>query len=73
MLILRILGILASITVGVSLAAYLFTRSRRYLFFSFQVIKYSLCLDAPDLARPGTPDPDRALRHRALQVPQVPV
>ena len=42
MLFLRILGILASITVGVSLAAYLFTRKRSYLFFAFQVIKYSL-------------------------------
>jgi hypothetical protein len=42
MLILRILGILSAITVGVALVAYLFTRNRRYLLFSFQVFKYSL-------------------------------
>ena len=42
MLILRILAILASITVGVSLLAYLFGGQRRYLVFAFQVFKYSL-------------------------------
>jgi hypothetical protein len=42
MLILRILGILSAITVGMALLAYLLTRNRRYLLFSFQVFKYSL-------------------------------
>jgi hypothetical protein len=42
MLILRIFAVLATITAGVSLLAYLFTRERRYLLFSFQVVKYSL-------------------------------
>jgi hypothetical protein len=41
-LILRILAILATITIGVSLLAYLFTRNRRYILFSFQIFKYSL-------------------------------
>jgi hypothetical protein len=42
LLILRILAILASISVGVSLLAYIFTRERRYLSAAFQVFKYSL-------------------------------
>ena len=42
MLILRILAILASIGVGVSLLAYFFTHERRYLLFGFRVFKYSL-------------------------------
>jgi hypothetical protein len=42
MLILRILAILASIGVGISLLAYVFTRERRYLLFGFRVFKYSL-------------------------------
>jgi hypothetical protein len=42
MLILRILAILASIAAGVSLLAYIFTRERRYLVYTFQVVKYSL-------------------------------
>ena len=42
MLILRVLAILASIAVGVSLLAYFFTRERRYLLAAFQVFKYSL-------------------------------
>ena len=42
MLILRILAILASITVGISLLAYVLTRERRYLLFGFRVFKYSL-------------------------------
>jgi hypothetical protein len=42
MLILRILAILASIGVGISLLAYILTRERRYLLFAFRVFKYSL-------------------------------
>jgi hypothetical protein len=42
MLILRVLAILVAITVGVSLLAYLYTRNRRYILFSFQIFKYSL-------------------------------
>ena len=42
MLILRILAILTTIAVRVSLLTFLFTRQRRYLVFAFQVLKYSL-------------------------------
>jgi hypothetical protein len=41
-LILRVLAILASITISVALIAYLLTRTRGYLLFAFQVFKYSL-------------------------------
>jgi hypothetical protein len=41
-LILRILVVLASITIGVSLLAYLVRAERRYLLFAFRVFKYSL-------------------------------
>ena len=42
MLILRILGVLVIVTLGVSILAYLFSRNRRYLRFAFLVFKYSL-------------------------------
>ena len=42
MLVLRILAILAVITIGVSLLMYLVKRDRRYALFAFQVFKYSL-------------------------------
>ena len=42
MLILRILAILTTIAVGVSLLTFLFTRQRRYLVFACQTFKYSL-------------------------------
>jgi hypothetical protein len=41
-LILRILLALVSITIGLSLLAYLVRAERRYLLFTFQVYKYSL-------------------------------
>lgn len=41
MLLLRIVGVLVAITVGAGIVAFLFTRERRYLRFSWQVAKYS--------------------------------
>jgi hypothetical protein len=41
-LILRILVVMVSITIGVSLLAYLVSGERPYLLFAFQVFKYSL-------------------------------
>lgn len=42
MLILRILGMLAFITIGAGLVAFLVTQDKRYLRFSWQVAKYGL-------------------------------
>lgn len=42
MLLLRVLGVLVAITVGAGIAAFLFTRDRRYLRLSWLVAKYAL-------------------------------
>ena len=42
MLLLRIVGILAVITIGAGILAYLFTGNRRYLGLSWRVAKYAL-------------------------------
>lgn len=44
MLLLRIIGILAVIAIGVAILAYLFTGDRRYLGLAGRVAKYSLIL-----------------------------
>jgi hypothetical protein len=44
MLLLRIVGILAAIAIGVGIVAYLLTRDRKYLSFSWRVTKYALVL-----------------------------
>jgi uncharacterized membrane protein len=44
LLILRIVGFLLLITLGGSLIAYLLTRNRRYLKFSWQVLKYGVVM-----------------------------
>ena len=44
MLLLRIVGILAAIAIGVGIVAYLFTRDRKYLSFSWRVTQYALVL-----------------------------
>lgn len=44
MLILRILGALLVITVGVSVAVYLVTKDRRWLRFSWQILKFGLII-----------------------------
>ena len=41
-LILRILVVMVSITIGVSLLVYLVSGERRHLLFAFQLFKYSL-------------------------------
>ncbi len=42
MLLLRIVGILAAIAIGAGIVAFLFTRDRKYLGFSWRVAKYTL-------------------------------
>jgi nucleoside recognition membrane protein YjiH len=42
LLVLRIVAYLAVILIGASLAAFLFTRDRRFLRFAWQVVKYGL-------------------------------
>jgi hypothetical protein len=42
MLLLRIVGILAAIAIGAGIVAYLFTRERKYLGFSWRIAKYAL-------------------------------
>jgi len=44
MLILRILGALLVITVGASVAVYLVTKDRRWLRFSWQILKFGLAI-----------------------------
>jgi hypothetical protein len=46
MLVLRLLGFLVILTVGASVAVYLFTGNRRYLRFASQVFKYALLVAA---------------------------
>lgn len=42
MLLLRIVGILAAIAIGTGIVAFLFTRDRKYLGFSWRIAKYAL-------------------------------
>jgi len=44
MLILRILGALLVITVGASAAVYLVTKDRRWLRFSWQILKFGVAI-----------------------------
>ena len=47
---LRIVGFLVLITIGAGVAMYLFTHDRRWLRFSWQVLKYALLVAAVALA-----------------------
>lgn len=42
MLILRLVGALALITIGAALVLYLFTRNRRYLTFGWRVLQFGV-------------------------------
>ncbi|MEW6513979.1 MAG: hypothetical protein AB1443_08265 [Pseudomonadota bacterium] len=42
MFLLRIVGILAAIAIGAGIVAFLFTRDRKYLGFSWRIAKYAL-------------------------------
>jgi hypothetical protein len=42
MLVLRLVGALALITVGAALVLYLFTRNRRYITFAWRVFQFAL-------------------------------
>lgn len=42
MVVLRLIGILALITIGLGLVLYLFTRNRRYLTFSWRVFQFAV-------------------------------
>jgi len=42
MLLLRIVGMLAAIAIGAGIVAFLFTRNRKYLGFSWRIAKYAL-------------------------------
>lgn len=44
MFVLRVVGFLVLITIGASLVTYLLTRNRRYLTFSWQVLKYGMVM-----------------------------
>lgn len=44
MLILRLVGALALIAIGVALVLYLFTRDRRYLRFAWRVLQFAVLL-----------------------------
>jgi hypothetical protein len=44
MLILRLVGALALIAIGVALVLYLFTRNRRYLRFAWRVLQFAVLL-----------------------------
>jgi hypothetical protein len=44
MLILRILGALLVISIGVSVAVYLMTKDRQWLRFSWQILKFGLII-----------------------------
>jgi hypothetical protein len=50
LLVLRIVAYVAVILIGASLAAFLFTRDRRFLRFAWQVFKYGLLFAAVVLA-----------------------
>jgi nucleoside recognition membrane protein YjiH len=53
LLVLRIVAYLAVILIGASLAAFLFTRDRRFLRFAWQVLKYGLVFAGVVLALLG--------------------
>ena len=42
MVVLRLIGILALITIGLGLVLYLFTRNRRYLTFAWRVFQFAV-------------------------------
>lgn len=42
MLLLRIVGILAAIAIGVGIVSFLFTRDRKYLRFAWRITRYAL-------------------------------
>ena len=44
MFVLRVVGFLILITIGASLVTYLLTRNRRYLTFTWQVLKYGMVM-----------------------------
>jgi hypothetical protein len=44
MFVLRLVGFLLLLTIGASLTTYLLTRNRRYLTFTWQLLKYSIVL-----------------------------
>ena len=44
MIVLRLVGFLALITIGGSLLMYVFTRNRRYVTFALQVLKYAMVM-----------------------------
>ena len=44
MFVLRVVGFLILITIGASLVTYVLTRSRRYLTFAWQVLKYGMVM-----------------------------
>ena len=48
--VLRVVGFLILITIGASLVTYLLTRNRRYLTFSWQVLKYGMVMASIVLA-----------------------
>jgi hypothetical protein len=50
LLVLRIVAYLAVILIGASLAAFLFSRDRRFLRFAWQILKYGLVFAAVVLA-----------------------
>jgi len=50
LLVLRIVAYVAVILIGASVAAFLFTRDRRFLRFAWQVFKYGLLFAAVVLA-----------------------
>jgi len=43
-IVLRLVGFLALITIGGSLLMYVFTRNRRYVTFALQVLKYAMVM-----------------------------
>ena len=42
MLLMRLLGVLTAIAIGVGIVAYLFTQDRRYLHLAWRITKYAL-------------------------------
>lgn len=46
MLVLRLVGVLALITIGAALVLYLFTRNRRYLTFAWRCFQFSVIFAA---------------------------
>ena len=44
MLVLRIVGFILLITIGASLAMFVYTRNRRYVTFAWQLLKYGMVM-----------------------------